>query len=75
MTRSTNPPIIIIINWLVSWSLTSLFSTNMAISETSHHRCFIVQLVYVSHYTVSFILLYCNCHLSVNHCSFTLLRA
>jgi len=24
---------------LVSWSLTSLFSTNMAISETTHHSC------------------------------------
>ena len=35
--------------------------------------CFIVQLVYVSHYIVSFILLYCNFHLSFNHCFFTLL--
>jgi len=33
----------------------------------------IVQLVYVSHYIVSFILLYCNFHLSFNHCIFALL--
>ena len=62
-------------SWMVGVCLCQSGTLPETETETELKKlyCFIVQLVYVSHYIVSFIFLYCNFHLSFNHYIFTLL--